>query len=471
MAAGCCVAAAPASASPAYAGLVVGAVVTMAALAYYVRDPLRGVVAYLGFLVIQPALAASVGYTTTLGRIVREADKFIALAMLVLVMTMEHGRATHRTISRFLVGGLLFAAAGVVSGLAQHVAPNVVAIGAWLQLKWWVLLAIALAMPWTERDAWRVFNATMRAGLVLVGAGVLDLLDQHGLRGFLHTDVVSVTLDARHTHAVQGLFTTPGHYSIVMSMLMAIALAAAFTGHEPRRHVWLALVFGVMALLSLRASAVAAIAMATFVVWMLATRSFEGRVLGVIAVAVLSLVLVVTFHSEIASRQAAYATSSSARSLLYTTSIKIADQHFPLGSGFGTFASGESRLHYSPVYAEYGLSRTYGLSPVYPGFIDDTMWPAIVGEAGYLGLAAVIGGLVVVGGELLRRSRSGDGPARTFAIAATGVLVVAMVNSAANPVMFDGIDSLLFAVVAAPALLLPSKSRRLISERLSPSTV
>ena len=38
----------------------------------------------------------------------------------------------------------------------------------------------------------------------------------------------------------------------------------------------------------------------------------------------------------------------------------------------------------------YNMENTYGLAPVSPYFICDTMWPAILGETGILGFMSIV---------------------------------------------------------------------------------
>src|SRR6185436_21024610 len=80
-----------------------------------------------------------------------------------------------------------------------------------------------------------------------------------------------------------------------------------------------------------------------------------------------------------------------ARSALYHTSILIARDHFPLGTGLATFGSHASKLFYSRVYSDYGISEVYGLSPRDSNFITDTFWPMVAGEGGVICLLAYAG--------------------------------------------------------------------------------
>jgi hypothetical protein len=75
------------------------------------------------------------------------------------------------------------------------------------------------------------------------------------------------------------------------------------------------------------------------------------------------------------------------RTVINNTSIEIAYDDFPLGEGFGRFASPTSIQNFSKTYTNYGIDRTWGIDPdsghVYA---YDVFWPMILGETGCLGL-------------------------------------------------------------------------------------
>lgn len=84
------------------------------------------------------------------------------------------------------------------------------------------------------------------------------------------------------------------------------------------------------------------------------------------------------------------------RGILYKTSVSIANDHFLLGSGFGTFGSHISRVHYSTLYHTYNISHVWGLSPEKSDFISDTYWAMIIGESGWIGLALIVTALICI---------------------------------------------------------------------------
>ena len=66
------------------------------------------------------------------------------------------------------------------------------------------------------------------------------------------------------------------------------------------------------------------------------------------------------------------------RERLLLDSIKIAKRFFPIGSGFGTFASNIAAEHWSVLYNEYNY--------VYGPFLSDSFWPIVIAQTGWIGL-------------------------------------------------------------------------------------
>lgn len=93
---------------------------------------------------------------------------------------------------------------------------------------------------------------------------------------------------------------------------------------------------------------------------------------------------------------------ASARSVILRTSFQILIDYFPIGTGFGTYASHSAAAHYSPVYYKYGFEAIYELRNAATGtFFDDQFWPIIIGQTGFIGLASYVSYLVI----LLKRVR------------------------------------------------------------------
>lgn len=74
------------------------------------------------------------------------------------------------------------------------------------------------------------------------------------------------------------------------------------------------------------------------------------------------------------------------RAKLLRDSISLANQYFPLGTGFATFGSNIAANNYSPLYYLLGYSNINGASPLKNNFLSDSFWPIIIGQFGWIGL-------------------------------------------------------------------------------------
>lgn len=92
-----------------------------------------------------------------------------------------------------------------------------------------------------------------------------------------------------------------------------------------------------------------------------------------------------------------------ARPALYIVGFKLACDYFPLGSGFGTFASYLSGQYYSPVYSMYSINYVMGLTSDMFEYMADTFWPYVYGQFGFIGFAAFIGIIVSIFLSLKKR--------------------------------------------------------------------
>lgn len=125
-----------------------------------------------------------------------------------------------------------------------------------------------------------------------------------------------------------------------------------------------------------------------------------------------------------------------ARAVLSYHSVVIANEHFPFGSGFGTFASFFSGLYYSPLYFKYKIFDIYGISPDNISFIADTYWPMIIGQFGYIGLAIFSIILLFLFKLLLQQYRQAVGDKyKIFCMSAILLLTALIIDSTSDAIL------------------------------------
>ena len=125
-----------------------------------------------------------------------------------------------------------------------------------------------------------------------------------------------------------------------------------------------------------------------------------------------------------------FGNNEEARGLLIRTALKIANEHHGFGFGFGTFGSNASRLDYSPVYHQYGLSNIWGLSPQAPQFITDSYWAMVIGEIGYVGMAFMLIILGLLLKIVINETNKGTGKSFFTVLILLYVLITSPVDTA-----------------------------------------
>lgn len=129
-----------------------------------------------------------------------------------------------------------------------------------------------------------------------------------------------------------------------------------------------------------------------------------------------------------------YFLQDSARSRLGEGALAVAAIYAPLGAGFGRYGSFIAASNYSPEYISRGFDAVYGLSSDDGRgmFLTDTQWPAIVGEAGWIGAALFAAGLIHV--ALTFRRPVGDDPMLKWVrMVGVGWLILFVAESVAAP--------------------------------------
>ena len=117
-----------------------------------------------------------------------------------------------------------------------------------------------------------------------------------------------------------------------------------------------------------------------------------------------------------------------ARGALLLTSFQIAKDFFPVGTGFGTFASAPSGTFYSPLYHLYHIDAVYGLSKDWPELVSDTFWAMLIGQNGVIGIAIYT--LIILG--IMKRISKAYKISKQIYLAGIGAVVYLLVSSTAE---------------------------------------
>lgn len=448
-------------------GLVVasaGVTVALGAIvvALYVRDPVLALICLWLFEIFNAPLSATFGYFSSTGEAIRQGNELLVLLFVALTIWRTLRTGVRVPALRFLLPGIGVAVFGVLGDIVHSVPLSVSAVGTWLGLKFWVMVVVTLLLPWEPGDLRRMYSVLTRVGVLVAALGLIDYVTGGAVSRALHTSAYYSLGSTYRAEAVHSILPNPGEYSLFMSLLFAVSLAR-FAVKRRASDLLLVLLFAGSVMLSLRLKGVLSLAMVVFIVALVQT--IENPRNAIVVVLVGALVGGAAYSAEksvITKQISTYASSeSTARSRLYSVGEKIANDNFPLGVGFGRFASYPSRIYYSPVYQQYNLNLVYGLSREYPKFIDDTSWPAVIGETGYGGFAIYVVGLGLLCLSIVRRIRRGAaaGAREWVPLAALCSVGVLLVDALGDPTLFSWLATTTFAMVLGPALIVSRSAR------------
>ena len=111
-------------------------------------------------------------------------------------------------------------------------------------------------------------------------------------------------------------------------------------------------------------------------------------------------------------------------------------------------------LDYSPIYDEYGLSDLYGLGKEDPYYIEDTYWPHIAAETGWVGAVVLLLLYVLLLERAARVAMRAPGSAtKALAVAACLAMIEGFIESGAGPVFEEALFALAVGVPLGATLV------------------
>lgn len=253
-----------------------------------------------------------------------------------------------------------------------------------------------------------------------------------------------------------GMFRHPGQLAFVSAIVAAVFFMRTIS-HGPSRNLHWFLLALLILLCTLERQEIVAVAVLLPSIGFITHRSRvlgEKFVLGSVitigtAVVLAPLLSVLSGYIQFVSARlqvAAAASSQAARVIFYLVGFNLANEHFPLGVGFGGFGGYAAKVFDSPYYTQFGFARyawyRQGM------FMTDTFWPHVYAEAGWLGFMAyalALGALVIGLWGMFRVS--GDRESRLYiriALFSIAFLISTSLTSAAPTSMLPAMLSFMF---------------------------
>jgi hypothetical protein len=424
----------------------VASVCTLAALfglTLLLRMPRPLVVFFLAFIIIQdPLRLVFRGDDTTIGFVVKRLDEATLFALTAWVLVSS--RQTYLALRAHGIGLVIIACytAMIVSSVLTHVQLLPALMDLALFSKPFLLFTIGTSIVLDSEEIARGVRPAliMMLGVVLFAVVFMAFPAlQDAYIGDIRRPDVRIGLVS-----AQGFFDGPGPYSWFCAATFAIAYAA-YLSFSKKFYLYASGISGLFTLLAWRRKSIIGVVSILVLATILQGRLSErGRTRAVAIVGLVGLMAMTVLAPYLGGLWNYTVTEygmdphSIARFALHYTSLQIAADHFPFGSGLASFASHASRVYYSDVYYSYGLVNVWGLSPQYPEFITDTFWPMVLGEGGVAALVAYLFFFVLLAIHFWRAAREvGFSNEHRFLLLAAFFLLIGSVSESTSSHIYD----------------------------------
>lgn len=276
---------------------------------------------------------------------------------------------------------LVFIAAGLAGNLIYQYQPlKSVMIDLYTNLKFFFAIGtgyyLFASMDWKDLKKTAGWNAR----LIISFLFVLFLIDRifHIWPGQVRYGISSAVLFYAH----------PSYFAGALAFLLVLLLGT----YEKKNISYIAMALLMMAF-TLRSKAIASAAAGTFLFCLVVIlkrqiKVWHLAVLGGVCV-LIGLPFIWFYYFSVGL--------SSVRTWLTVCSAWIIRDYFPIGTGFGTFASSEAAKNFSPVYLIYDMEKYMYAKDNWRVFLTDTFWPIIFGQTGLIGTCAFLTVLFQIG--------------------------------------------------------------------------
>ncbi len=297
--------------------------------------------------------------------------------LLIRIMSWKNGNViSHLSFWKYI---LITTACGIISTVLYHYQPlKAVLPDMLLCLKFWLTIEVGRYVFRNLDIKKKANNLFMHIRFLTWFFTILVAID------YIHPIFNATTRYGMRSE--QLFYTHPSEFASVMILLLAIILM--ISNSIPKNKVILySVLISLLVMTSMRSKILGSI-VAYWLIFYFAY--YKKKRLGLKSLLMFVPLIVFIGWDQIDYYFLSDVHQGSARYQLLAKSLEIANDHFPIGSGFGTYGSYYSSVYYSPLYSNYGISTIIGLRDGAASFVSDSFWPMIIGQFGYLGLTGVV---------------------------------------------------------------------------------
>ena len=234
--------------------------------------------------------------------------------------------------------------------------------------------------------------------IVLFVFGVLNIFVDLGMYGEIRYGLRNYSF----------VFGTPGIVTnTVLYIIMLLLLDAAL--HEERSNkVFLLMAIAVLIMvIKSRSLILAATALILFESFVLEKK--QDMRLRILGIAIIGGLIGYPQYQNYFVNGVTANRGTAPRQLFWQGGLRLFQEYFPYGTGFGTFGSSTAATNYSQLYYILEFNTVTGMQPTNTKYLNDTFWPMIFTQLGLIGMIPYILLMIIIFYDIYRNAkRSGN---------------------------------------------------------------
>lgn len=324
-------------------------------------------------------------------------------------------------------------------------------------LKWPLMFGLGALIVWTENTDQMLRKLVAWSWIFIIPFVVVEItfpsLYSHifGINEDIHLNPL-LGVGGRY----RGPFSHPGVLALTCALMATGAIVQYLQG---RGRSWglIALIYVALVLASGQRQETFAMLIAIFLVFIINWRRYLS--LSLLTTILLGGLFVFgsIYHDKIPMRSTLEQwgfldnlSVLSERAILTSKGIDVASQHFPLGSGLGTYGGAGAQKFDLSLFVDLGFGKYYWFRE--GKFIVDTYWPCVIAETGFIGAFLVLIIYLVILVTLSRRAWRVKGtPIFGLVLIAVAAMTLLLANTPSSAVITDPRGAFLFWLLIGAA--------------------
>ena len=234
--------------------------------------------------------------------------------------------------------------------------------------------------------------------IVLFVFGVLNIFVDLGMYGEIRYGLRNYSF----------VFGTPGIVTnTVLYIIMLLLLDSALHEGRPNKSFLLMAIAVLIMVIKSRSLILAATALILFESFVLEKK--QDMRLRILGIAIIGGLIGYPQYQNYFVNGVTANRGTAPRQLFWQGGLRLFQEYFPYGTGFGTFGSSTAATNYSQLYYILEFNTVTGMQPTNTKYLNDTFWPMIFTQLGLIGMIPYILLMIIIFYAINRNAkRSGN---------------------------------------------------------------